>query len=167
VVIYTGLKGIIRLRGEDQALINKKNIFFLVRIFLGIVFLISSYSKLKDPMGFAQAIENYKIFGAFLSRWGAIFIPALEFILAILLITGKWIRETFIATTVLFIIFDVMIFQAYLRGLDISCGCFGTSHSPIDIWKFLENGIFTILTITGLVYYLPDKLDSRLKILNK
>jgi uncharacterized membrane protein YphA (DoxX/SURF4 family) len=148
-------------------LINKKNILFLVRIVLGIVFLISSYTKLKDPMGFAQAIENYKIFGAFLSRWGVIFIPALEFILAIFLITGIWIRETFITTTALFIIFDIMIFQAYLRGLDISCGCFGTSHSPIDIWKFMENGIFTILTIAGLVYYLPVKLESQAKIQNK
>jgi putative oxidoreductase len=131
---------------------------------LGIVFLISSYTKLKDPMGFAQAIENYKIFGAFLSRWGAIFIPVLEFILAIFLITGIWIKETFITTTALYIIFDVMIFQAYLRGLDISCGCFGTSHSPIDIWKFLENGIFTALAITGLIFCLPGNLNSSLKI---
>jgi putative oxidoreductase len=145
-------------------LINKKNILFLVRIVLGIVFLISSYTKLKDPMGFAQAIENYKIFGAFLSRWGAIFIPVLEFILAIFLITGIWIKETFITTTALYIIFDVMIFQAYLRGLDISCGCFGTSHSPIDIWKFLENGIFTALAITGLIFCLPGNLNSSLKI---
>jgi putative oxidoreductase len=145
-------------------LINRRNIFFLVRIILGIVFLISSYSKLKDPIGFVQAIENYKIFGALLSRWGAIFIPALEFILAILLITGRWMKETFIITAALFTIFDVMIIQAYLRGLDISCGCFGSSHSPIDIWKFVENGIFTALAITGLIYYLPGNVSSELKI---
>ena len=145
-------------------MINRRNIFFLVRIILGIVFLISSYSKLKDPIGFVQAIENYKIFGALLSRWGAIFIPALEFILAILLITGRWMKETFIITAALFTIFDVMIIQAYLRGLDISCGCFGSSHSPIDIWKFVENGIFTALAITGLIYYLPGNVSSELKI---
>ena len=145
-------------------MISRKNTFMVVRIILGIVFLISSYSKLKDPMGFAQAIENYKIFGAFLSRWGAVFIPVLEVILAILLITGKWGRETFITTTALFIIFDVMIIQAYLRGLDISCGCFGTSESLIDFWKFLENGIFTALAITGLIFFLPGNLNSRLKI---
>jgi putative oxidoreductase len=135
-----------------------------VRIILGIVFLISSYSKLKDPIGFVQAIENYKIFGALLSRWGAIFIPALEFILAILLITGRWMKETFIITAALFTIFDVMIIQAHLRGLDISCGCFGSSHSPIDIWKFVENGMFTALAITGLIYYLPGNVSSELKI---
>ena len=145
-------------------MINRRNIFFLVRIILGIVFLISSYSKLKDPIGFVQAIENYKIFGALLSRWGAIFIPALEFILAILLITGRWMKETFIITAALFTIFDVMIIQAYLRGLDISCGCFGSSHSPIDIWKFVENGMFTALAITGLIYYLPGNVSSELKI---
>ena len=145
-------------------MINRRYILLTLRIILGIVFLISSYSKLKDPMGFAQAIENYKIFGAFLSRWGAVFIPVLEVILAILLITGKWGRETFITTTALFIIFDVMIIQAYLRGLDISCGCFGTSESPIDFWKFLENGIFTALAITGLIFFLPGNLNSRLKI---
>ena len=145
-------------------MINRRNIFFLVRIILGIVFLISSYSKLKNPIGFAQAIENYKIFGALLSRWGAIFIPALEFILAILLITGRWMKETFIITAALFTIFDVMIIQAHLRGLDISCGCFGSSHSPIDIWKFVENGMFTTLAITGLIYYLPGNVSSELKI---
>ena len=73
-------------------------------------------------------------------------------------------KETFIITAALFTIFDVMIIQAYLRGLDISCGCFGSSHSPIDIWKFVENGIFTALAITGLIYYLPGNVSSELKI---
>jgi len=148
-------------------LINRKNILLVVRIILGVVFLISSYSKLKDPIGFTQAIENYKISGTFLSRWVAVFIPSLELILAIFLISGVWIRETFITTTLLFILFDIMLFQAYLRGLDISCGCFGTSHSPIDIWKFLENAILTALAVTGLIYYLSGNLNSKLKVQNR
>ncbi len=148
-------------------MINRKNILLVVRIILGVVFLISSYSKLKDPIGFTQAIENYKISGTFLSRWVAVFIPSLELILAIFLISGVWIRETFITTTLLFILFDIMLFQAYLRGLDISCGCFGTSHSPIDIWKFLENAILTALAVTGLIYYLSGNLNSKLKVQNR
>lgn len=145
-----GLKEIIRLNLEKILKISNLTAF-IIRIILGIVFLISAYSKLKVPQEFAVAVENYRIFGNYLSRWGAVFIPSLELILAIFLILGIWKKETILITAVLFIVFDLMIFQAYLRGLDISCGCFSsTEFSPINLWKFVENSMLTVLAFLGL-----------------
>ncbi|MBN2366395.1 MAG: DoxX family membrane protein [Calditrichaeota bacterium] len=136
---------------------KKKEIFVLIlRLFFGCLFLYSSYFKLTEPLDFAETIENYQVFGSWLSHWGAILIPASELILGILLLTGIWIRESFTASLLIFIAFDIMIVQAAIRGLDISCGCFNPSENgPIDALKILENGLLTVMNVAAVVLTRP------------
>ncbi len=127
-----------------------------MRIALGLVFLYAGIGKIAAPREFAGAIENYRVFGSLLSNWAAVFIPALELLLAVLLISGLWAGEALALTCILYLLFDIMILQAYFRGLDISCGCFSTAHAaPIGFWKFLENGLFTLAAVTA--FYLRIK----------
>jgi uncharacterized membrane protein YphA (DoxX/SURF4 family) len=130
----------------------KKHALLIVRLVLGILFLWAAFYKLNAPAEFAQSLENYKVFDERISRFIAVFIPFLEVILGIFLIFGIWLKETFILTVLLYIIFDIMIFQAYLRDLDISCGCFSSSSSsPIGVAKFGENFLLTFLAVFGLL----------------
>ncbi len=124
----------------------------ILRLCFGVLFLYSAISKLQDPLDFAEAIENYQVFGIWISHWGAVLVPALEVVIALFLLTGIWIRETFMTTLILFVAFDAMIVQAALRGLDISCGCFSSSASgPIDLWKMLENTLLTAASILAVI----------------
>ena len=68
--------------------INKRLLIFVFRLVLGSIFLFSAYNKILFPHAFAEIIENYQIFGSLLSRWSAIFIPFLELILGVMLISG-------------------------------------------------------------------------------
>ncbi len=127
----------------------------LTRIALAAVFLIAAYPKLAAPQEFVTSIENYKVFGTLPSRWIAVFIPVLECVVAILLLSGLWVKEALLLTVGLFLAFDAMILQAWIRGLDISCGCFSqNSESPIDFWKMLENLVYTGLSMGALFLYI-------------
>lgn len=111
-----------------------------------------------DPVNFAESIANYKVLNVWLSYWGAVFIPALEMVLGLMLLLDLWIKEAVELAAGLFIIFDIMIIQATARGLNISCGCFSASQNgPIDLWKILENTILTILIFVTL-FLVPKKV---------
>jgi hypothetical protein len=116
------------------------------------VFLYSAYSKLNKPLAFSESIYNYQLFGMVLSGWAAVIVPVLEGILGIGLITGLWLHESLLLTAALYIVFDLMIFQALIRGLDIDCGCFSPGDSePIDIYKILQNIILTTMAFWALI----------------
>ena len=133
---------------------NKREILLKIfRIILGIVFLYSAYSKLKNPLLFSESIHNYQILGMVLSGWAAVLVPVLEAVVGVGLISGLWLHESLILTAALYTVFDVMIFQALIRGLDIDCGCFNPGDSgPIDIYKIMQNVILTAMAFWALVY---------------
>jgi uncharacterized membrane protein YphA (DoxX/SURF4 family) len=135
---------------------DRKYLWFLVciRVVLGSIFLISAALKLASPVEFAQSISNYQVFGLIFSQWGAVLIPALEAILGIMLLSRFWLKETFILTLGLYLIFDVMILQAYFRGLNVACGCFNPAdQNPIDIYKLIENCVLTTLSFLSVIIY--------------
>lgn len=135
-------------------MIRKNEILIKIfRIILGIVFLYSAYSKLKNPLVFSESIYNYQILGMGLSAWAAVLVPVLEGIVGVGLITGLWLRESLILTAALYMVFDLMILQAMIRGLDIDCGCFSPGDSgPIDIYKIMQNVILTAMAFWALVF---------------
>lgn len=145
-------------------IIKRDIILFISRIILGIIFLISGILKLFDPVQFSEAILNYQVMGRVLSGWIAAIIPTLEIILGLGLVTGIWLPETLILTAGLYFIFDVMIAQALIRGLDVSCGCFNPSGSdPIDFFKIMQNVVLTSLSFGSvfLIFRDPGKSNTQ------
>ena len=148
--------------------IRSVNLKIIISWIVGMIFIWSSLAKISAPHEFAIAIENYQVFGKLLSKWGAILIPALEFTIGLMLIIGIWVKESWIITISLYIVFDIMILQAYIRGLDISCGCFDLSESsPIGFWKIFENFILTSLAFWGGVLFLMPKRIKKKSFINK
>ncbi|GAB4363865.1 MAG: hypothetical protein Kow0042_02020 [Calditrichia bacterium] len=142
----------------------KKLFFLFIRIVLGMLFIIAAYGKLLNPQDFAINIENYRVLGEWLSRWIAVILPPLELIVGIMLIAGVWLQANFIIALLLYLVFDIMIFQAYLRGLDISCGCFSTADSgPIDFQKISENIVLTALTLIGFLFIFKGDISKKEK----
>ena len=138
---------------EVQTMINKREILLTTfRMILGIVFLYSAYSKLMNPLAFSESIHNYQILGMVLSAWAAVIVPVLEGIVGLGLISGVWLYESLMLTAGLYAIFDLMILQALIRGLDIDCGCFNPADSePIDIYKILQNVVLTTMAFWALI----------------
>ncbi len=115
-------------------------IYYLLRIGFGILLIFSSLYKIQFPFEFAEAIQNYRIFGEGLSRWIAVWIPYLEILTGLFLILGIWIDAAVFINSSLMLIFLIMVVQAYFRNLDIQCGCYAFDEdSRINMIKIFEN----------------------------
>ena len=59
---------------------------------LGIIFLTSAVPKLRHPKGFVLAVLEYRVLPPRLSWYYARLVPPLEFLLALLLLSGTAVR---------------------------------------------------------------------------
>ncbi|MCK6619905.1 MAG: DoxX family membrane protein [Calditrichaceae bacterium] len=116
-----------------------------LRLVFGGILIAASIDKILHPVQFSQAVENYQLAGETLSRWAAVWLPYLEIITGILLILGIWVKAAAILNLGMMFIFFVAVFQAYVRGLDIHCGCFTVEgDETVDLWKILYNLLLAI-----------------------
>ena len=137
-----------------KKIFSNKYLLLLLRIFLSFIFIYAGIEKISNPGDFAQAIANYKMLPVSFVNIIALTLPWIEFISGILLLFGVSVKENSFIVTVLLGIFILAIAISLFRGLDISCGCFGTKlGTKVGITKVLENvGLFffgIILVIFG------------------
>ena len=123
------------------------------RFILGMVFLYAGYDKILDPGSFAIAVQNYQLIPMSLSNMVAIFLPWCEFYCALLLLSGWWHRSAALLVSIMNIVFIVALTLAYLRGLDIDCGCFGTGSS-VNIQRIVED--FILLALSLHIFFNPE-----------
>ncbi|MDR1478203.1 MAG: hypothetical protein LBJ00_04610 [Planctomycetaceae bacterium] len=101
---------------------------FLLTWFLGIVLLVAAIPHLVNPYYFLGSVYAYKLVDPGVGQLVAILFPFVLLVLAILLLARILIDTTHLACAFLFLCFAVVQTIAFLRGLDISCGCFGPEH---------------------------------------
>ena len=105
------------------------------RIVLGGVFLAAGASKVLDPGGLAASIRSYELH---LPEWFASIsahaLPFLEIMLGLYLLAGLFTRLSAWATNGLMILFILALLQGAVRGLQIDCGCFGSSTEESNLW---------------------------------
>ena len=112
------------------------------------ILLVAAWSKILNPFAFAENVVQYRVLSLNLSLWVAVFIPFLEAVVALLLVSGFFLRATVWINGLLMFVFWGLVMQAYFRGLDINCGCFTQrGESPIDMLKIGENTLFLILSV--------------------
>lgn len=96
-----------------------------VAIIIGGLFIYAGIVKVLDPVEFAREIDNYKILPWQPGVWLALFLPWLEIFCGLALITRVLYRGGVFILTALMSLFVLATIIAKMRGLDISCGCFG------------------------------------------
>lgn len=134
-------------------LLSNKYLMMISRFILGFVFIYAGVEKISDPDAFAVSITNYKLFPLFIINFFAIVIPWIELICGLLLLFGFEVKENVIILNLLLVLFIVLIFTALVRGLDIDCGCFGTSDGQkVGILKIVENLGLLLLGLLIQIY---------------
>ena len=93
-------------------------------------------AKLFDPGGLASSIRAYDLS---LPEWfvslSAHSLPLLEILLGLYLVVGLFTRVAAWAAIFLTLLFTIALLQGALRGLEIDCGCFGsTSGEASSLW---------------------------------
>jgi len=135
---------------------NNKYLLTIIRLFLGFIFVYAAITKISDAEEFSLAIYNYKLLPLAFVNILAIILPWIELCSGILLIFGISVKENSAIIFGLLIIFIIAVTISLFRGLDISCGCFGTVEgSKVGLLKILENIGLLVLSILLL------KFDSK------
>jgi uncharacterized membrane protein YphA (DoxX/SURF4 family) len=111
-------------------------IALICRLALGIIFFYAGIEKIIVPREFAVAIYNYQLLPDWAINLTALYLPWLEVFLAAGLIAGIYARGASLISALLFLTFAVAMTINLVRGLDISCGCFGAASGKIN-WLYL------------------------------
>lgn len=104
-----------------------------LRIFIGLVLLISGIEKVISPyQNFLYVIQAYQFLPGVLEKAAAIIVPWVELIVGLFMVLGLWLNWSLKASLLLFLSFVIIVGQALLRALPIDkCGCFGEAiHIP-------------------------------------
>ena len=113
----------------------------IAEFIVGGIFIYAGVIKALDPIGFASDIDNYKILPWTISVRLAFYLPWLEIFCGLALIARRLYLGGLSILTALASIFISATIAAKIRGLDITCGCFGhasknwsfTAHITLDL----------------------------------
>lgn len=94
------------------------------KVFIGALFIIASVTKIPDTAKFADSITNYKLLPEFMVMPMAAIVPWIQMITGIMLILDIYPRSSAFILCGLLVAYIIAITQAYVRGIDIECGCF-------------------------------------------
>jgi putative oxidoreductase len=112
----------------------------LMRLGLGVLFVVAGALKWRDPAGFAQEIVNYHLWPG-LAPYLAAVLPTIEITVGVALLAAPlpWRRAAAAAIAVVTAGFTLAVGSAVARGLDISCGCFGAGSGRVTWLTVLRN----------------------------
>ncbi len=110
----------------------KAALALVLRMGLGGLLIIAGALKLRAPGAFATEIANYQLVPA-VAPYVAAILPVLELVVGGALVVGPraWRRAAALAALGMLAAFTVAVASAYLRRINIDCGCFGTGGGPI------------------------------------
>jgi uncharacterized membrane protein YphA (DoxX/SURF4 family) len=101
-----------------------ETVALLARIGLGLLFVYASYDKILDPEAFARIIQNYRLLPASMIRPTALWLPWIELLCGLALVSGRMLKGSLLIINVLMLIFTAALGLNLWRGIDTSCGCF-------------------------------------------
>src|SRR5438552_17328874 len=100
---------------------------------IGAIFIYAGVIKALDPVQFANDIDNYKILPWTIGVGLAFYLPWLEMFCGLALIFRFFYGGALAVLTGLTSVFLVATVAVKLRGLHLTCGCFGPARQA---WSF-------------------------------
>ena len=136
-----------------RRIIDNDILTLLVRLAVGITFIIASYYKIIEPGAFAKSIWYYHLLPGNMINLVAIFLPWLEILCGLGLIFGIQYRGSVLFVNLMTIIFILALVSAIIRGISIDCGCFKAAQSSTEsAWEALQLDIVLILLTIQLFF---------------
>jgi uncharacterized membrane protein YphA (DoxX/SURF4 family) len=131
--------------------IVKRRLLLLFRVVVGGVFVWAGALKIIDPLGFAQSIENYQVVSRELAFLVALVLPWVEVLSGAFLIFGLLRRSSALLISLQLAGFIGLVASALARGIDTSCGCFGSFSRRADLSLILTDAVLLALALTILL----------------
>ncbi len=125
------------------------NFVSILRIFLGLVFVFSGFSKLIDLSWFSGVVLSYGILPDFLVLPFSFLVSFFEFAFGLMLLFGVGVFYALLGLISMVFVFTVFVFSRYVLGDVGDCGCFGRS---VGGRNDLVHLFFNLALISGLIF---------------
>ncbi len=125
--------------------------FFVRRglaVLVGAVFVYAGIVKVADPLRFASDINNYQIIPWSIGVRLAFYLPWLEILCGLALITRRLYSGALSILLGLMLIFIGATIVAKARGIDITCGCFGAASNNLG---FVGHLVLDLALLAALI----------------
>jgi uncharacterized membrane protein YphA (DoxX/SURF4 family) len=123
------------------------------KVLLGLLFVISSISKIQNPAKFMDSIEAYKLLPSIFIHPMAIIIPWMQIVCGLFFIFDIYAQSSALILSGLLLVYTVAIAQAFARGMSMDFGCFDLIEGLEDKvgWKSIIRDII-FLGMSGSVF---------------
>ena len=126
----------------------------LARMALGGVFLVAGILKILDPGSLLSATETYQIIPYRWSYWLALYLPWVEVLAGLGILLRKAYPGSLFLITALLAVFLIALTQAWVRGLNIICGCFSKATAEsAGRYVFYVTRDLSLLGLVGLLWW--------------
>jgi uncharacterized membrane protein YphA (DoxX/SURF4 family) len=122
----------------------------VAQIAIGVIMAWAGLAKIGNLDDFASQIHYFRMVPISLENLMAITLPWIEVSAALALILGIRAREGAVLSAVLLVVFTLAVGIAFARGLDIECGCFGTTDgAKVGAIKLLQNSGMILVSLVA------------------
>jgi putative oxidoreductase len=117
----------------------------ILRIALAAVLIYAGGMKAADPSAFTEQLLNYRLVAPSFALMLATILPWTEIVVGVALL-ARWLYPGALALSIMLMFaFTGVLFAAWLRGLDVACGCFGSGDMTTATGvPMLRNGIILL-----------------------
>ena len=123
---------------------------------LGGIFLYAAHAKLLDPRPLVTIIWNYRILPPGPVNLMAIYMPWMELVAGIALVTGFKRRAAALCSVGLLVAFMVALGINAVRGVNVACGCFSTSAEDVhNAWLLVLRDLPMLLAALVMLLFPP------------
>lgn len=144
----------------------KNTILFIIRLFVGGLFIFSGLIKVNDPVGTAIKLEEYfDVFSNDIASFFyifkdialplAVFLVVAEVVLGIMLIVGVRLRFTVWALSLMILFFTFLTFYSAYFNKVTDCGCFGDAIK-LTPWESFTKDVILLVLIGVLFVFRKD-----------
>lgn len=134
----------------------------LLGLALGGLFIYAAYEKVIDPRPLITIIWGYRILPPGPVNLMAIFMPWLELLIGLGLLTGFKRRGAALWATVLLSIFVAALLVNAVRGINVACGCFSTSSEDVEnAWLLVLRDLPMLCAAAVMLFFSPGAVDKQ------
>ena len=126
----------------------------LIRFLVGVLFIISGFVKLNDPIGFSIKLTEYfseevlnLTFLEPLALWIALFVVIYEILLGVFLLIGYKTKLTLWGLLLMIIFFSFLTFYSAYFNKVTDCGCFGDAIKLTPWESFTKDIVLLVLIL--------------------
>lgn len=131
-----------------------------LRLLFGVVFIYAGALKALDPGLFLLDVRSFDLLPDPYAAWVAMGLPWLEILAGLAIVTGFFRMGGLVILNAALLGFLVAIAISWWRGIDIRCGCFGSSDAVSDYLELIVRDL--LLLGLGLFLLLRDRSATKL-----